>query len=68
MERGRDARASLDALRNISDYVGGIHGRRKAIVYLSEGIDYDVYDFNNREASTIQDSMRRSSRQPPGRT
>jgi len=57
MERGRDARASLDALRNISDYIGGIHGRRKAIVYLSEGIDYDVYDFNNREASTIQDSM-----------
>ena len=57
MERGHDARASLDALKNISDYIGGIHGRRKAIVYLSEGIDYDVYDFNNREASTIQDSM-----------
>jgi VWFA-related protein len=58
LERGRDARASLDALRNISEYVGGIHGRRKAIVYLSEGIDYDVYDFNNREATTVQDSMR----------
>ena len=57
MERGHDARASLDALKNISDYIGGIHGRRKAIVYLSEGIDYDVYDFNNREASTIEDSM-----------
>ena len=58
MERGRDARASLDALRNISDYVAGIHGRRKAIVYLSEGIDYDIYDFNNRESTTIQDAMR----------
>ena len=55
MERGRDARSSLDALRNISEYVGGIHGRRKAIVYLSEGIDYDIYDFNNREATTIQE-------------
>jgi VWFA-related protein len=58
MERGRDARSSLDALRNISEYVGGIHGRRKAIVYLSEGIDYDIYDFNNREATTIQEAMR----------
>ncbi len=58
LERGHDARASLDALRNISDYVDGIHGRRKAIVYLSEGIDYDIYDFNNRESTTIQDSMR----------
>ena len=58
MERGHDARGSLDALRKISDYVGGIHGRRKAIVYLSEGIDYDIYDFNNREATTIQDAMR----------
>ena len=58
LERGRDARASLDALRNISNYVAGIHGRRKAIVYLSEGIDYDIYDFNNRESTTIQDAMR----------
>ena len=58
LERGHDARASLDALRNISEYVDGIHGRRKAIVYLSEGIDYDIYDFNNRESTTIQDSMR----------
>ena len=44
--------------RNISNYVAGIHGRRKAIVYLSEGIDYDIYDFNNRESTTIQDAMR----------
>jgi VWFA-related protein len=57
-QRGYDARASLDALRNISEYVGGIHGRRKAIVYLSEGIDYDIYDFNNRESTTIQEGFR----------
>jgi VWFA-related protein len=57
-QRGFDARASLDALRSISEYVGGIHGRRKAIVYMSEGIDYDIYDFNNRESTTIQDGFR----------
>jgi VWFA-related protein len=58
MERGRDARAALDALKNISDYVSSIHGRRKAIVYLSEGIDYNIYDFNNRESTTILDGIR----------
>jgi VWFA-related protein len=58
MERGYDARNALETLRNISDWVGNIRGRRKAIVWLSEGIDYNIYDFNNREASSIQDRMR----------
>jgi VWFA-related protein len=58
MERAYDARNALETLRNISDWVGGIRGRRKAIVWLSEGIDYDIYDFNRREASTIQERMR----------
>jgi VWFA-related protein len=58
MQRGYDARATLDALKKISDYVSSIHGRRKAIVYLSEGIDYDIYNFNNRESTTILESMK----------
>jgi len=58
MERGYDARNTLESLRRISDYVNSVHGRRKAIVFLSEGIDYDIYDFNNRESTTIMDGMR----------
>jgi VWFA-related protein len=57
-ERGFKARQSLDALKGISDWVAAIRGRRKAIVFLSEGIDYDTYDFNNRDSSTIINSMR----------
>jgi VWFA-related protein len=57
MQRGYDARVTLETLGNLSEWVGGIRGRRKAIVFLSEGIDYNVYDFTKREASTIQEKM-----------
>jgi VWFA-related protein len=58
IQRGFQAVRSLRALENISEWVGSIRGRRKAIVYLSEGIDYDVYDFQKHEATTVQDAMR----------
>jgi VWFA-related protein len=58
MERGYHARMTLDTLARISDWVGSIRGRRKAIVFFSEGIDYDIYDFQKREATTVQEKMR----------
>jgi VWFA-related protein len=58
MQRGYDARMALDTLTNLSNWVGSIRGRRKAIVYFSEGIDYNIYDFNKREATTVQEGMR----------
>jgi VWFA-related protein len=58
MQRGYDARISLETLSHISDWVGSIRGRRKAIVYFSEGIDYNIFDFQKREATTIQEKMR----------
>ncbi len=44
MERAMMARTTLDSLRNLSNYLAGISGRRKAIIYFSEGVDYDIYD------------------------
>ena len=58
MQRGYDARMTLDALTNLSNWVGSIRGRRKAIVFFSEGIDYNIFDFNKREATTVQEGMR----------
>ena len=58
MQRGYDARVALETIAKISDWVGSIRGRRKAIIWFSEGIDYNVYDFQKREASTIQEKMR----------
>ena len=57
-QRGYDARVTLETLSRISDWVGSIRGRRKAIVFFSEGIDYDILDFNKREATTVQEKMR----------
>ncbi len=58
-ERAYNARSMLNTIRNISDWLAGVHGRRKALVFISEGVDYDIGDIiNNREASTIIDETR----------
>jgi VWFA-related protein len=59
MERGFHARNTLDSLRNYAQVLEGVRGRRKALVYFSEGIDYDIHDpFGNRDATTIIDSTK----------
>jgi VWFA-related protein len=58
-ERGYQARSTLDVLQAAADWLAGIRGRRKALLFLSEGIDYDIHDiFNARDASTILDESR----------
>ncbi len=60
-ERGYHARNALDSIRNVATYLGNIHGRRKAVVYFSEGIDYDINNmFSNQitEAQTVMDATR----------
>ena len=54
-ERVQNARSMLDSLRKLSDFMAGLHGRRKALVLVSEGIDYDIYNLfdNNSAASDI---------------
>jgi VWFA-related protein len=59
MKRGFDARAMLEEIRAVAEWFGGVRGRKKSILLISEGIDYDIYDvFNKRDASMIQDQMR----------
>ena len=49
------ARTTLTALKNVADYMAGIRGRRKAVVFFSEGIDYDIYDpIANQYSSDIR--------------
>ena len=49
------ARNTFTVLKNVADYMAGIRGRRKAVVFFSEGIDYDIYNpINNQYASDIR--------------
>jgi VWFA-related protein len=43
-ERAHNARATLSSIRQLSALMAGIHGRRKALVLFSEGIDYNIAD------------------------
>jgi VWFA-related protein len=57
-ERYYQARQSLTALKSVADWFTTVRGRRKAILFVSEGIDYDIGDFENRRASLIMDATR----------
>jgi len=53
-ERGFNARSTLDTLRNVAEWFSSVRGRRKAILFVSEGIDYDIYDMIAQSGSTHQ--------------
>ena len=58
-ERAYNARRSLDSLREIAQWFADVHGRRKTILFFSEGIDYDINDvFSNRSATLLVDTTR----------
>ena len=58
VERQQNARQSLDALKNIAEWFSTVRGRRKAILFISEGIDYDISDFDNPGASLVMEATR----------
>ena len=58
-ERGHNARVTLDTLADVARWLGSVPVHRKALLFVSEGIDYDIHDvFANREASAIVSSTR----------
>ncbi len=58
-ERSYNARMTFDSIRQLSDFMGNVHGRRKAIVFISEGVDYNVNDpINNTYATDIREAAK----------
>jgi len=56
--RAYNASAALDSIRRLAEFMSGVRGRRKAMIFFSEGLGYDITDiFNNPNATqVIQDS------------
>ena len=54
-ERALNVRRALQSIENISEWLGDVQGRRKALLFFSEGFDYDIYQpFNlGREGSAV---------------
>ena len=58
MMRWNNARNSMRTLKNIADYLAGMRGRRKALVFFSGGVNYDVVDaINNAHATDVRKEM-----------
>ena len=58
-ERGFNARIAMSTLGDVAGRMGELHGRRKALLFISEGIDYDIYDvFRASDASIVRDEVR----------
>ena len=59
--RAYRARSVMGSIRNLSEFMAGIRGRRKAMVLFGEGIDYDIEEALGPEGSTaavIRDESR----------
>jgi VWFA-related protein len=53
-ERGLNAKRALQAVENVATWLADVQGRRKALLFFSEGLDYDIYEpFNRGSASSI---------------
>ena len=58
-ERAFKARNTYATLKAVADYMAGVRGRRKAVIFFSEGVDYDITNpIQNRYATDILDESR----------
>jgi len=56
-ERAYFARGSMETLRNVSRLLDTVNGRRKAVLYFSEGIDYNTVDVMGETARFATDVL-----------
>lgn len=51
-ERAFQARNVMNTIRQLAEFMAGVRGRRKAMLLISEGVDYDIYQAMGVEGST----------------
>jgi VWFA-related protein len=52
-ERAFNARTMMSTVRKLAEFMGGVRGRRKAMMLVSEGISYNIYDVINNSSASI---------------
>ena len=54
-QRALNVRRALQSIENISEWLADVQGRRKALLFFSEGFDYDIYQpfYLGRAASSV---------------
>ncbi len=52
-ERAFNVRRALQSIETLSNWLADVQGRRKALLFFSEGFDYDIYQPFNREGSLL---------------
>lgn len=57
MERVMKARNTYETLRGVADFLAPVRGRRKAIVWFSEGVDYDIGNPSLPDSDVVRDAM-----------
>jgi VWFA-related protein len=53
LERGSRALTVLDTLKNTAEFLGNVRGRRKAVLFFSEGLDYPIRDVFGAHDATV---------------
>ena len=51
-ERPFRARSVMSSIRKLAEFMGGVRGRRKAMILIGEGVDYDIFQATGIEGST----------------
>ena len=57
-ERAWRARTAMDSIRRLSDFLAGVRGRRKAMILMSEGVGFNIFDGFNINASIVAEQSR----------
>jgi VWFA-related protein len=53
LERGTRALTVLDTLKNTAEFLGSVRGRRKAVLFFSEGLDFPIRDVFGAHDATV---------------
>ena len=51
-ERAFRARSTMSTIRKLAEFMAGVRGRRKAMLLIGEGVDYDIYEAVGIQGST----------------